>query len=131
MPDTKQPGFYESVEYILSGDRLGKFLRQKIAVMLADLREQGGKIVACTPAFAQTYGYTVNELVGKSLDILLQDQHKETHQATLKQYIKSPTSRIMGDRRIPGKCKDGSIVTKTLWIRDTDEEGIAAVEVFD
>ena len=107
-------------------------MRENLAVMIADLREDnGGRITSCTPAFARMYGYTPRELIGQPVHKLIQAQHREAHAQFLQQYIQAPTVRVMGDRRIPGLCKDGSIVTKTLWIRDTGEKGFAAVEAFD
>ena len=68
-----------------------------------------GKIEYANESTHELFGYSKDELVGKSLEILTPDRFKKSHVSQRQQYAKEPTARPMGrDRKLYGQRKDGS-----------------------
>lgn len=59
---------------------------------------------------AQTFGYRVEELLGRSLDILLEESAVAKHVALRRQYLLDPHPRPMGVMNVVGRRSDGSLV---------------------
>lgn len=71
--------------------------------------DRNGKIVMANPATQQMFGYPVNELLGKSVDLLVPDQLRGVHVAHRERYFASPQSRPMGvGMDLQARRKDGT-----------------------
>ena len=68
-------------------------------------------IVAINEHGASMFGYTVDELTGKPVNILLPEGMRQSHQHIASSYVENPVSRSMGHRpTLSGQRKDGSMV---------------------
>lgn len=70
-----------------------------------------GKIVLANPQVAKMFGYTVDELQGQQLDMLVPDTIRPHHPKLRASYIESGTTRQMAGREVHGRCKDGSEIS--------------------
>ena len=69
-----------------------------------------GRIVMANPAFSDMFGYPFSELINKPVEILLPQQDRKYHTERRSEYLRTPTSRVMGaGRDLHGTRKDGSI----------------------
>ena len=107
--------------------------------------ESDGTISEVNPAAEKLFGYTSDELVGKSVTILMPDREGLSHGEYVNRSLLSDTPKVMGrNRDIFGVCKDGrqiplSIsVTRAFYgnrvhfigmIRDVSERKAAEAEV--
>jgi PAS domain S-box-containing protein len=70
-----------------------------------------GLIVLVNSQVEEIFGYSSEELVGKSIGILLPDDVEQSHPAMRASYMVNPTKRPMGaGRNLHGRRKDGSLV---------------------
>ncbi len=77
-------------------------------IMLVD---SGGLIQKINKSAANLFGYSKNELIGKSVEILIPDHLKKQHVTDRKIFNKKPTHRRMGlGRDLVGFRKDGTTV---------------------
>ncbi|NOT50213.1 MAG: PAS domain-containing sensor histidine kinase [Chitinophagaceae bacterium] len=73
------------------------------------LTKGDGIIVMINPAAEKMFNYTSDELVGRSIDILIPDQYKPHHHQLREGFNKHPSNRSMGSGRdLNGRKKDGS-----------------------
>jgi len=73
------------------------------------LVDANGIIQMVNPSLLNTFGYEKNELIGKSMDILLPDRYREKHAELREGYIQKPSLRAMGSGRdLTGKHKNGT-----------------------
>ncbi len=72
------------------------------------LVDEKGIIQLLNPALLATFGYQKEELIGKSMDILLPERYRENHAQLRQGYISSPSFRAMGSGRdLTGRHKNG------------------------
>jgi PAS domain S-box-containing protein len=75
------------------------------------LTNQKGQIILVNPAAKIIFQYTPEELNGKTIDILIPDHLKQTHESHRKNFHSNPQNRSMGSGRdLFGRRKDGSNV---------------------
>ncbi|MCR9296286.1 MAG: response regulator [bacterium] len=68
-----------------------------------------GKIELVNSATSSVFGYAQSELIGQSIEILVPERLRESHQELRKTYQRQPEARPMGgDRQLAGRRKDGS-----------------------
>ncbi len=71
--------------------------------------DQSGKIVMANPATERLLGYSVSELLGQSIDILVPNAVRGIHAEHRKSYFENPKNRPMGmGLDLQAKRKDGS-----------------------
>ena len=58
-----------------------------------------GQILGFNPAAEQIFGYSHQELLGKSLNMLMPDPFRSEHDSYIKNYIKTGEAKILGVRR--------------------------------
>ncbi|PWR00458.1 response regulator [Leucothrix pacifica] len=81
--------------------------------------DQYGVITDVNSAVEKVFGYTVGELVGQNVNILMGDDHKHAHDGYLKAYIKTGEEHIIGMRReLCAVRKDGSQFPIELSVND-------------
>jgi PAS domain S-box-containing protein len=75
------------------------------------LTNQQGQIILVNPAAKDIFQYTPDELIGKTIDILIPDHLKHSHESHRKGFHEQPQNRSMGaGRDLFGRRKDGSNV---------------------
>jgi PAS domain S-box-containing protein len=71
--------------------------------------DQGGRIVMANPATQKIFGYSLEELLGKSIDLLLPERLRQMHVQHRDQYFAQPQNRPMGmGMDLQAHRKDGS-----------------------
>lgn len=71
---------------------------------------ESGIIQSVNPAAARIFGYALDEMVGKNVNMLMPEEHAKAHDGYLETYNKSGERRIIGiGREMEGRRKDGSI----------------------
>ena len=67
-----------------------------------------GTIVLANSGMERIFGYTAQELVGSSLELLIPESSRTSHKRLRTHYLSSPEERIMGSgRELNGRRKDG------------------------
>jgi PAS domain S-box-containing protein len=73
------------------------------------LTDGAGNIVIMNPAAQRMFGYTENELTGKSIETLIPEKYRKGHVHQRADFNKKPANRAMGQNRdLHGRKKDGS-----------------------
>lgn len=80
-----------------------------------------GIIERLNPATEMLFGYTVDELVGKNVSILMPSPYCEAHDGYLSRYLETREPRIIGiGREAVGRRKDGSVFPVSLAVSEVD-----------
>lgn len=78
-----------------------------------------GIVQYCNPAFEKLTGWTSKELISKNITTIMTEEYKRTHDAYLKTYLKTRTSKIIGvGRDVVYQKKDGSVGTVHLEVTE-------------
>ena len=94
-------------EYLLEGKSLEWLLKSATDAMIIIDRE--GRIIVANPTIEQLFGYPRQELIGKSMKILLPERFRHTHHFQLTDYFVQPRARAMGaGTELIGLRQDGS-----------------------
>ena len=68
-----------------------------------------GLILQANAKAEKIFGYVKKELIGKTVDILIPERFRKSHDEHLKEYIKNPRKRFIGDEfELYGLRKDGA-----------------------
>ncbi len=79
-----------------------------------------GTIVMVNPEMRRIFGYSVHELLGQPLTILMPDSYQEAHKAGMKRYLDSRVAHVLGSRvELHGRHKDGRIFPLEIYISET------------
>lgn len=83
-----------------------------------------GIICTVNPATESLFGYTVDELVGNNVNMLMPSPFHEEHNGYLKNYLRSSIPKIIGiGREVVGKKKDGSTFPAHLAVNEVNIDG--------
>ncbi|HMW66540.1 MAG TPA: PAS domain S-box protein, partial [Chitinophagaceae bacterium] len=63
------------------------------------LTDGSGNIVIMNPAALRMFGYTENELTGKSIETLIPEKYRKGHVHQRTDFSKKPANRAMGQNR--------------------------------
>ena len=70
-----------------------------------------GAVLHLNSAAEQLFGYAKDELIGKTIEILVPDGLKHKHTSFRKDFVKAPSRRGMGEgRRLSAQHKDGHLI---------------------
>lgn len=75
------------------------------AIVIADLH---GHIVNLNRSTERLFGYTRDELIGQTIETLMPERHRESHQAYRARFDQHPRAGPMRSRPLSGRRKDGS-----------------------
>jgi two-component system cell cycle sensor histidine kinase/response regulator CckA len=92
------------------------------------------RIVAANRQAERLFGYDAKELIGELLDVLVPDRFKVSHPRQMKEYVKHPRSRPMGNGlKLEGRRKDGTVfpVDISLGTLRTERGPLTAAAVRD
>lgn len=80
---------------------------------------ESGVIELVNPAAAQLFGYSQEELLGRSINQLMPSPHAQQHDNYLQRYMQTGEARIIGiGREVKGKKKDGTLFPIRLSISE-------------
>jgi len=81
--------------------------------------DKEGRIETFNGAAEKIFGYSVEEIKGKNVSLLMPENHARHHDEYISTYIESRVAKIIGiGREVPGKRKDGSIFPLELSISE-------------
>ena len=83
-----------------------------------------GLVDSFNEAAVQTFGYQVDEVVGKNVSMLMNNDDAGDHDGHLSRYLRTGKKTVLGARReVIGKRKDGSLFPLELSVRQVDVSG--------
>eukprot|EP01012_Entosiphon_sulcatum_P052480 TRINITY_DN7211_c0_g1_i2.p1 TRINITY_DN7211_c0_g1~~TRINITY_DN7211_c0_g1_i2.p1 ORF type:complete len:3252 (+),score=553.21 TRINITY_DN7211_c0_g1_i2:140-9895(+) len=83
-----------------------------------------GKITRFTKASQEAFGYTLDEVMGQNVKMLMPDEIAVQHDLYLSNYRLTGVKRILGTtRRVTGKHKDGTQFPVEIQVREVKMEG--------
>ena len=78
-----------------------------------------GIIESVNPALEKLFGYKAEELIGKSIGILMPPQDKAMHDVYLRRYLQTGDAHIIGTgREVLGRKKDGTVFPLHLSVSE-------------
>jgi PAS domain S-box-containing protein len=84
-----------------------------------------GEIEYVNPVIEKMFGYSMDELVGKNISILMPNPYHEAHDKYISNFLKSGKPKIIGGyREVSGKRKDGSIFPLDLTVNEFADVGV-------
>ncbi len=84
---------------------------------------EDGIIEMANPAAARLFGYSIDELIGQSVNMLMPSPHREQHDNYIQRYLQTGQARIIGiGREVKGRKKDGTIFPIRLSISEVKLE---------
>lgn len=76
-----------------------------------------GTIQAFNGAAQTAFGYTMAEMIGKNVNVLMFDEQREKHDSYLKNYMDTGESKIIGvGRKVVVRKKDGAASPCKLFV---------------
>ncbi len=83
-----------------------------------------GLIESMNPAAAQLFGYTIAEIQGKNINVLMPEPYRSQHDQYLENYHQTHKKKIIGiGREVKGKHKNGNIFPLYLSVAEVELEG--------
>ncbi len=78
-----------------------------------------GIIDSVNAAACRLFGYSKEEMVGKSVNNLMPSPHREQHDGYIQNYLTTGKKKIIGiGREVQGRCKDGSLFPFWLSVNE-------------
>ncbi|WNB87366.1 ATP-binding protein [Cellulomonas sp. ATA003] len=81
-----------------------------------------GTIVFANSKVDELFGYRREELLGRSLDVLVPDSVRPTHAAHRAAYLRDPVARPMGTMQLSARRRDGSLFPAEISLSTLDAE---------
>ena len=83
--------------------------------------EEGGMMELVNGSAAKLFGYSVEEMVGRNVSMLMPQPHREAHNGYLGNYMHTGIRKIIGiGREVDGMRKDGSLFPFRLSISEVN-----------
>ncbi len=83
-----------------------------------------GQIMAFSAAAERLFGYKANDVAGKNVSILMEDNHRKHHDTYIDNYMSTGERQIIGIGRIvEAKLADGRVIPVELKIGEADIDG--------
>ncbi len=86
--------------------------------------DENGYIELCNPAVVQQFGYAEEELLGRNINMLMHNPHRDAHDGYLARYLASGEAHVIGSGRdVEALCKDGSLLPVHLRVGQMEGKG--------
>lgn len=86
--------------------------------------DQDGLILTFNPAAERIFGYRPDEVLGRSVSVLMPDPHRGLHPGYIHQYMTTGQAKIIGrGREVVGRKKDGAVFPLYLAINVVNVQG--------
>ena len=97
---------------------------EHVAEGIITINEQGA-IEAFNPAAAKMFGYSIDEVIGHNIKMLMPEEMRELHAHGMSRYLQEGVPHVIGKDgvELPGLRKDGSTMTMELSITEIQHEG--------
>ncbi|TFG59521.1 MAG: PAS domain S-box protein, partial [Deltaproteobacteria bacterium] len=81
--------------------------------------DTGGKIESANPSVETILGYTPEELLGRSVTLLMPEPHRDLHESYVTRYLETGQAAVIGiGREVEAARKDGSLVPIDLTVTE-------------
>lgn len=71
--------------------------------------DRAGRIVAGNGQLNDLFGYTGDALIGQPVEVLIPPELRDRHPAHVADFVRSPSTRMMGDRELQACKRDGTL----------------------
>lgn len=89
-------------------------------ILMVDVK---GHITYCNPYINTLFGYTENDLIGRSIDCLVPEEFRQQHHAYVEDAVKTRQSRNMGDgNSFPAQHADGHTFYISVNLTPSDDQ---------
>ena len=86
--------------------------------------DEKGIIDSFNPAAQKIFQYEVEEVIGKNISILMEENYQLIHDKHIDSYINTEQSKVLGqDRHLIGRRKNGQLIPLEITISDTALDG--------
>eukprot|EP01095_Lingulamoeba_sp_RSL-Kostka_P011373 TRINITY_DN42_c2_g2_i1.p1 TRINITY_DN42_c2_g2~~TRINITY_DN42_c2_g2_i1.p1 ORF type:complete len:716 (+),score=251.19 TRINITY_DN42_c2_g2_i1:62-2209(+) len=105
-------------------------LLAKYAVVTCDTH---GTILSANQNITKVFGYSVGELIGENVSILMPSPYKEQHDSYISRYQKTQKARVLGkSREVIGKHKKGFSIKLNLSLSQAEgQKGVMFIAMFE
>lgn len=111
----------ETEQLHTSETRLRSILSVAIDAIL--VIDEGGVIIQTNPAAGRIFGYTVEELTGKPVTLIMPEAFRAEHPRFLERYLHTGVPHIIGTvREVQGIRQDGTLFPCELSVAESREE---------
>jgi PAS domain S-box-containing protein len=86
--------------------------------------DEFGTIETANPATERMLGYSVEELLGRDISVIMPEPHRSAHAGYLARYRETGEARLIGSpREVPARHKDGTVFPVRLAVGEMDLGG--------
>lgn len=98
---------------------LGAIMEAAVDAMI--VADASGQMIRANPAAAALFGYSIDEMVGQSVNTLMPDSLASLHDGFIRHHIETGEKRIIGlGRDVEGLRKDGSVFPVHLSVGNAE-----------
>ena len=123
-------GALEDITEYKSAVLLNEERARKIQSILNNINDavfsinEDGVIVHCNEVALKMFGYTYDELVSESVDILMPEPYSSKHEQYIRDYLKTGDAKIIGvGRQLPAKRRNGEVFQMELSLSESSDLG--------
>ena len=110
-----------AIDKELIEDRLRAILNSAADAIIT-IDEQG-IMLDLNQAVEKLFGYSVQELLGRNISILMPSPHRENHDGYLRRYLETGEKRVIGvGREVTARRKDGSLFPAEISVSKVDSK---------
>jgi PAS domain S-box-containing protein len=86
--------------------------------------DDSGSITDYNNSCEHIFGYSYDEMIGKNISVLVEQKHRDKHDAYIEKYLETGASKIIGKgREVKAVKKDGKIIDLYIAVSESSIEG--------
>lgn len=85
-------------------------------IIIIDIK---GTMILANPSVAKLFGYSIDEIIGQPINLLMPEPHKSQHDLYIRNHMETGANKIIGiGREVLGQRKDGSLFPLRLAVSE-------------
>src|SRR5947209_3863623 len=104
-----------------AGDDCFRLAVEAAANGMVILDQEGHILLVNSPA-ERLFGYARSELIGRSIDILVAESSRSSHDSYVQEFFTNPQAKAMGLRELGARRKDGTEFTMEIGLNRIQTE---------